>query len=395
MIKRDDFPNLRVQQYSHSLKMPIPPLLPSITVHILHDHTLTTDNREKFMRLVGFYGQLINFYNVEELCADRIAEIRKYLPKADNKRFTIGAFYRFFIPFILPNNIEKVVYLDCDIIVTLDINEFWQINLADKPLGVMHSAPISLKGIVKAEDYFNSGVMLMNLAVLRNEYETVKAGMKFFLENPQHLKWPDQCLLNYCFATRVMKLPQKFNSYVHDERNKKASPGRKIYHYIGDTLAKGMDMSDAFNRLWMNYFIRTPFFDEDSMGRLYNAFLKVHSDLKNSTLKLSAIMSGKTRAFFVEPAKVDSMKKIFSIHDDETIILAENKESIQRLIGAMKITQGKCVFFIMTEKLFNENFPFDLFTKEGFVENKDFVKGWNYLDSQLSSVVSYSFIQAM
>ncbi len=131
------------------------------------------------------------------------------------------------------------------------------------------------------------------------------------------------------------------------------------------------------------------------MGRLYKAFLQIRSDLKNSALKLSAIMSGKTHAFFVEPAKVDSMKKIFSIHDGETIIPAENKESIHRLIGAMKITQGKCVFFIMTTKLFNENFPFDLLTKEGFVENKDFVKGWNYLNSPPSPAVSYSFIQAM
>jgi len=43
--------------------------------------------------------------------ADRIAEIRKYFPNADNKRFTIGAFYRFFIPFVLPNTIEKESYL--------------------------------------------------------------------------------------------------------------------------------------------------------------------------------------------------------------------------------------------------------------------------------------------
>ena len=350
------------------------------------------------MRLAGFYGQLINFYNVEELCADRIAEIRKYLPKADNKRFTIGAFYRFFIPFVLPNTIEKAIYLDGDIIVTLDINEFWQIDLADKPLGVMSSAPIGLKGIIKAEDYFNNGVLLMNLAVLRNEYETVKAGMKFFLENPQHFKWPTQDLHNYCFATRAMKLPQKFNSYLigaYRPKEKKEFPSKKIYHYIGLWSSLTMDLSDPFNRLWMSYFIRTPFFDEDSMGRLYNAFLQVRSDLKNSALKLSAIMSGKTRAFFVEPEKVDSMKKIFSIRDDETIIPAENKESIQRLIGAMKIAQGKCIFFIMTAKLFNENFPFDLLTKEGFVENKDFVKGWNYLNSPLSPAVSYSFIQAM
>ena len=44
--------------------------LPSITVHILHDNTLTADNRSKFSYLAGRYGQQVKFYNVVELCAD-------------------------------------------------------------------------------------------------------------------------------------------------------------------------------------------------------------------------------------------------------------------------------------------------------------------------------------
>ena len=45
----------------------------SVTVHILHDNTLTNDNREKFIYLAGQYNQFVKFYNLEELCAEKVA----------------------------------------------------------------------------------------------------------------------------------------------------------------------------------------------------------------------------------------------------------------------------------------------------------------------------------
>ena len=88
-----------------------------VTVHILHDNYLTDDNRNKFFYLAKQYNQLVKFYNVDELCIDKVSEIREFFPEIDEVRFSIGTFYRFFISHILPNNIEKVIYLDSDIIV--------------------------------------------------------------------------------------------------------------------------------------------------------------------------------------------------------------------------------------------------------------------------------------
>ena len=45
--------------------------------------------------------------------------------------------YRLLIPQVLTSDIETVIYLDSDIIVNLDINELWRINLEDKPLGAI------------------------------------------------------------------------------------------------------------------------------------------------------------------------------------------------------------------------------------------------------------------
>lgn len=62
-----------------------------VTVHILHDNTLTADNRDKFLILAKRYNQTINFYNVEETCADKIAKMRRLIPAIENARVSIGA----------------------------------------------------------------------------------------------------------------------------------------------------------------------------------------------------------------------------------------------------------------------------------------------------------------
>ena len=352
----------------------------------MHDNTLTQDNREKFICIAERYNQLVKFYNVEELCADWIKKIYQGFPNSDKKRFTIGAFYRLFVPFVLPETIEKAIYLDGDIIVNIDLNELWQIDLEDKPLGGVNY-PKTL--------WVNSGVLFMNLKVLRCEEETIVAGLKYAKKNPQNFKWLDQDLLNHCFFKRTMILPQKFNFLLNCPARHEPI-GKNIYHYVGLGASLSMDQSEPVNRLWMSYFIQTPWFSADSIGNLYKTFVTQYNSVKNLVAKTSSIVSGKARAFFVEPTEVDFVKKYFSIRDDETIIPAENENSIQNLIDAMKPSQGKCVFFILTDKLLKKDFPFDKLTENGFVENKDFVKAWKYLSEnykrQLNSI---SFIRSM
>lgn len=381
-----------------------PPNLPSVTVHILHDNTLTIGNRDKFMYLAGRYNQLVKFYNVEERCAEELEKIKSYFPNVNKTRFSVAMFYRFFIPQLLALEIEKAIYLDADIIVNLNINDLWQIELGDKVLGVVtHKAigvvgsarqfPLCLNGFVKAEDYFNSGVLLMNLNLLRKDSENLLAAIKFISSDSKY-EFPDQDVLNYCYAKNALQLPGKFNKYVFVPRRGRNLPEERIYHYNGNTINSclTLNMNDAFNTLWMNYYIKTPFFDAAAIGRLWESFMDLRARLKHSAINISAKISGKTRAFFIEPSKIEDMKKTFEIHDDELIIPAKSDDSVKQLIDAMKKAQGKVVFFIMTEKFKDKKFPFNLLTKEGFVERKDFWRGWDLLDSPLNS---HSFIITM
>ena len=250
-----------------------PPHLPSITVHLLHDNTLTNENRDKLIQIAERYGQSLKFYNVEELCADRLAEVEENFSNIRESIVTIGTLYRFLIePLLLPQGIDKAIYLDSDIIVNLDIAELWQIELGDKPLGVVpeknNGVPIKdisrmiRTGAVKEEDYFNAGILLMNLKVLHEEEANIKAGMEFISKDPQF--W-DQDVLNYCFAASSLKLPIKFNYYVRYARARgEFDVSNKLLHYIWSVASLPMNMHDTYSRFFMDYFIKTPWIDDDT-----------------------------------------------------------------------------------------------------------------------------------
>lgn len=380
-----------------------------VTIHILHDNTLSTDNRDKFFFLVGRYGQHVKFHNVERLFLEKFPETGT-LSDTFQSLYSAAAMYRFLIPQLFSASVEKVIYLDSDIVVNLDIEELWRVQLAGRPIGAV---PVSFQnadvqegvtrarkmfrmcedGGVKPEDYFNSGVLLMNLRVFREEETTLTSAIKSISVYPEYA-FLDQDVLNYCFAARAVRLPVKFNRAVRYERLEgKGTVERKIYHYAGQNSvwSFNLDMRDAFSRLWMDYFMQTPWFNLESIGRLYESVQRIHIRLKEVMINTSAMMSGKTRVFFTMPENLAATKEVFALNENEEIILAESEESLRKLLGEMKTHQGKKVFFIMVT-----DFPFSVLTDAGFVRGQDFINGFDFLsEAHGFPLDSYRIIKAI
>ena len=372
-----------------------------VTIHILHDNTLTQDNRDKFFYTAGQFNQRVEFYNVEELCKDKVAALKGSLSENFDAAFTVAAMYRFFIPQLLAPDIEKAIYLDSDTVINLDVKELWQIELGDRPLGAIAESetdsfcyesnaatnPLIVNGGVRYEDYFNSGVLLMNLKLLRGEEETFLRGIKFVADN--QLGYMDQDALNYLFAKTYLKLPTKFNSFVRENRRLSETVARKIYHFAGDELK--MNSDDPFNRLWLDNFIKTPWFDAQTFGRLHASFNKVQNDLLTAMINLSALMSGKTRIFCILQDYIDLVTKKFVIRGEDEIILISRDSSIDKLIDIMNASRGEKLFFIMAE-----DFPFDVLEAAGFVNGRDYLNCFDLLPATQDELLnSNSLIQAM
>ncbi len=247
----------------------------NITVHILHDNELTIENRENFSYIAGHYNQQVKFYNVEKICATEVQEFKSKLPASMLKQFHIAVTFRLLILKIIPDTIDKLIYLDTDTIVNLDIKELWRIELENKPLAAVvdvgaHTVPLCIDKIVKPENYFNTGVIVIDLEKWRNDANSIWGG-DFVIENYKHSdNIIEQHIWNYCFSKNYLKLPFKFNTWVRLERALGHTKIEKIlYHFIGCGDSLGLNIQDNYHRLYWEYFSKTPFFNSETFLKLF------------------------------------------------------------------------------------------------------------------------------
>ena len=233
----------------------------------------------------------------------------------------------------------------------------------------------------------------MNLDYMRNAEEVIMEGVKFCGQYPQ-CDTLDQDILNYLFSKNYLKLPERFDVFVGMVRQHGQHKIRKaIYHYYGGSrgVGIGMDTNDAFNRLWMDYFLKSPWFDSSAIGRLYKNVRQDQTHMRKIALNLSSTLRDKARAFMVLEKDLNSLVENFSVRNDEEILLIAVGTHVQKIIAEINSARNEKIFFVMLP-----DFPFNALTKAGFVPNKDFVNGLDFL-SEVQGVPlnSYPLIQAM
>lgn len=132
--------------------------------------------------------------------------------------YTKAIYYRIFIPTLF-SQYDKAIYLDCDIVVTDDISKMFFVDLKNNLLGaITEEVMINVDTFgryseealgVERNNYFNSGILLMNLKLMRKE----KIEQQFFtlLEKFKFIVAPDQDYLNVVCKDRVYYLSKGWN----------------------------------------------------------------------------------------------------------------------------------------------------------------------------------------
>ncbi len=201
----------------------------SYFVSVLH----TGISEKHIEKITTYYTRpyfTVKFYDISE-AVHRISErlhTRDYYSKS--------TYYRLFIPELFPD-LDKALYLDCDIIVTGDINELYDTALGDNLVGAVTDgfvitlddlAPYVLNrvGVDEREDYFNAGVLLMNLDKMRKEkfsslFTDLLSSVKFTVAQ-------DQDYLNVICKNKVAKIGGEWNEMpVQNSVN----PNAKLIHF--------------------------------------------------------------------------------------------------------------------------------------------------------------------
>lgn len=202
------------------------------------------------------------------------SEYENRLPVSAN--WTIETYYILSLPFNLESDIERILYLDVDVIVHGTLEKLYNMDFGGMDLlaapdsndkytldGYSEKQQQMLKDKLVNSKYFNSGVMLMNLKQIRNRYsfDTYIDAMKQW---NFEMTAPDQDILNYVHAGNVGYIDYKkydlfarmaYNDGWDEEKLKKENI---IIHYAGDKPWGGANTHYCLEMLWWEYAKMTP-----------------------------------------------------------------------------------------------------------------------------------------
>lgn len=221
-----------------------------INVHIVHDNTLSDENKSKLSQLADLFHHNIFYYHVT--VPDDLTEAASGVHKIDY--WTIASMYRLLLPLFLQT--DRVIYLDCDIMVNMDINELWSIDLGERYLGAVLDQGQNLMEYyislgLSAELYFNSGVILFHLDNIRKKQNWYEEMLHFLRRFPT-MTMPDQDVLNSVFCSNYLQLDQRFNTFAHAELDLE----NKMVHFAGDN--KWWDNDSPAAPLYARFLAMTP-----------------------------------------------------------------------------------------------------------------------------------------
>ena len=235
--------------------------------YFLKVYILNTGISEKNKsRIIEIAEENCNDVDVEYVdVADRMDSLKDKTHLRDY--YTNAIYYRIFIPSLFPQY-EKIIYIDCDIVLINDISKLYNVDLGDNIVAAVHEEAMSsfdcfgsyseeFLGVPRMQ-YFNSGLLVINTAEYRKE--TIETKFINLMLSEKFEVAPDQDYLNVLLKDRVKlvdvgwnktpipgkKFPDKLISLIHYKLN------FKPWHY------KGVRYEEFF---W-KYAKETPFYDD-------------------------------------------------------------------------------------------------------------------------------------
>lgn len=226
-----------------------------IEVYLLTEG-LKKKEEEKFRQFEKRYNTTVNIITVGK-------ENFKHCPVREGDHVSLTAYFRIACEELLPEDIHRILYLDCDIMVKCDLRPLWNTEIADRAMGVVldgwhirNENRLSFK----EKTYFNSGVLLINLDFFRANQISKKC-MDYIHDFPDRIILHDQDVLNiichdnlrylplkYNFQTSFLCIEKQYDNSLIEEIHTSIKEGNLIVHF------------DAFPKPWnKNLYVDHPY----------------------------------------------------------------------------------------------------------------------------------------
>lgn len=236
---------------------------------------MSDDNWDKLKKIAGQFKRQPVRIEVGDLQ-------KRFTGVVDTRGFDISAMARLFAASELPESVERAIYLDCDTIVLDCLRPLWETALEGRLVGMVPE-PTAYEEMRAAIDltmddpYFNSGVLLMDLAAWRREAIGVHL-LEYYAKKGSNLFACDQDTLNGALKGRILALSPRYNFFTNyhyfryrtltgiSAAYRAVSPYQfaaakrrpAVVHYMGDERPWIAGNRNYYRRFYEKYLAATP-----------------------------------------------------------------------------------------------------------------------------------------
>lgn len=247
--------------------------------HILSDG-ISEEHRRMLREEIEDEGKSVIFYELSDLSG----ELSERVPGMDTGRFRTTTLARLLMGSILPETVTKALYLDADTVILQSIHDLYRTRLGQKaaamaPEPSIYPAHRDFLGLSPEEPYCNAGVLLLNLALWREE-GCEEQCFSYYRSMQGRLPFNDQDILNVVLRGRLKLLPQRYNFFSNyyyfrfrsflsrspwyrscesEESFWEAKHHPTIVHFAGDERPWLFGNRSHYRRAYDYFLSRTPF----------------------------------------------------------------------------------------------------------------------------------------
>ena len=181
-----------------------------VRFHLISEDKLSVAAQTALNRIVSRFKSTVLYYNFS-----LSAQNMPFGLAQQSDHISVMSYMRLFIVEVLPDTIDKVIYLDCDVICRHDLSDLWHEAIDGFAIGCCKegSEDFSQYNTIRLEfelGYCNTGVLLINLAYWRKHHVLEKC-LKYASEYPERCVWFDQDILNAVLRREKKILHRKYN----------------------------------------------------------------------------------------------------------------------------------------------------------------------------------------
>ncbi len=192
--------------------------------------------------------------------------------------WSLETYYRLMLPDLLPVDVDRILYLDVDMIINKPLQELYLTDFGDCLLCACSEPFVGLPpGDVRNEFfrqhmkegfiYFNAGMLLLNIEKMRGRYH-LEDYLSIAAKLPYRLVTPDQDLLNFVHWKEVKilnpipyNLPARF-AYNCGVSYEEVKSNIAIIHFLGNKPWNRKCDHFEIEKLWWDYAEETPYYSE-------------------------------------------------------------------------------------------------------------------------------------